>query len=71
MRNSVRFRAVAIAAIAASALVVGVAAPASAMHNTPAPVGDMAPSFSGHYRTPDVGQHGAARPWVAGPSWNR
>lgn len=35
------------------------------------PVGEMAPSFSGHYRTPDIGLKGAARPWVAGPSWNR
>ena len=71
MTNSARLRASAIAAIAAVALVVGIAAPASAMHNSPAPVGEMAPSFSGHYRTPDIGQKGAARPWVAGPSWNR
>jgi hypothetical protein len=47
------------------------AAPAMAMHATPGPVDDMAPSFSGHYSTPDVGQKGAARPWEAGPSWNR
>ncbi len=71
MTNSARLRALAIAVTAASALVVGIAAPASAMHNSPAPVGEMAPSFSGHYRTPDIGQRGAARPWVAGPSWNR
>lgn len=71
MTNSARVRILAIAVTAASALAVGVAAPASAMHNSPAPVGEVAPSFSGHYRTPDIGQHGAARPWVAGPSWNR
>lgn len=71
MTSSVRFRALAVAVAAASALVIGAAAPASAMHDSPAPVGDMAPSFSGHYRTPDIGQKGAARPWVAGPSWNR
>jgi hypothetical protein len=71
MTNSALLRATTIAVIAASALVVGTASPASAMHKSPAPVGEMAPSFSGHYRTPDIGQHGVARPWVAGPSWNR
>ena len=71
MKNSARLRITAVAVIATSALVLGGAAPALAMHDSPAPVGEMAPSFSGHYHTPDIGHKGAARPWVAGPSWNR
>jgi hypothetical protein len=59
------------AAVAAPALALGVAAPAGAMHSSPAPVDDPAPTFSGHYSTPDIGQKGAARPWEAGPAWNR
>ncbi len=47
------------------------AAPAHAMHDSPAPVGEVAPEWSGHYSTPTIGQHGAARPWEAGPAWNR
>ena len=56
---------------AGSVLALGVAAPASAMHDAPAPVDEMAPSWSGHYSTPDTGQKGEARPWQAGPAWNR
>ena len=55
------------AALAASAFAV----PANAMHTSPAPVGETAPAFSGHYSTPDIGQKGAARPWEAGPAWDR
>lgn len=62
-----RLAAVAVPGLAALAL----AAPAQAMHDSPAPVGEMAPSWSGHYSKPEIGQHGAARPWEAGPSWNR
>jgi hypothetical protein len=57
--------------LAVTVATLAVAAPASAMHASTAPVDDMAPSFSGHYDTPDTGQKGAARPWEAGPSWNR
>jgi hypothetical protein len=57
---------------AAAALALSTfATPAVAMHVTPGPVDDMAPSFSGHYSTPDTGEKGVARPWEAGPSWNR
>jgi Spy/CpxP family protein refolding chaperone len=47
------------------------AAPASAMHSSPAPVDDPAPVWSGHYDAPDTGEKGEARPWEAGPVWNR
>lgn len=59
------------ATLAAPALALGLAAPANAMHSSPAPVDDMAASWSGHYSTPDTGQKGEARPWEAGPVWNR
>jgi hypothetical protein len=55
------------AALSLSAL----AAPARAMHDSPAPVDEVAPDFSGHYAKPDIGSNGAARPWEAGPAWNR
>lgn len=58
-------------AVAAPALALGLATPAQAMHNSPAPVGEMAPEFSGHYDKPDIGSFGEARPWEAGPAWNR
>jgi hypothetical protein len=57
--------------LAATVGALAVASPASAMHGSPAPVDDMAPSFSGHYDAPDTGRKGDARPWEAGPSWNR
>ena len=60
-----------VAAVAAPVLTLAVATPAKAMHDSPAPVGEMAPEWSGHYSKPDIGQHGAARPWQAGPAWNR
>ena len=59
------------AAVAAPVLALGIAAPASAMHDSPAPVDEMAPAWSGHYSTPDIGQRAEARPWQAGPAWNR
>lgn len=59
------------ATVTAPVLALGLAAPANAMHGSPAPVGDMAAPWSGHYSTPDTGQKGEARPWEAGPSWNR
>jgi hypothetical protein len=59
------------ATLAAPALALGAAAPAAAMHSSPAPVDDPAPSFSGHYSTPDVGEKGESRPWEAGPTWDR
>jgi hypothetical protein len=59
------------AAVAAPVLALGIAAPAGAMHSSPAPVDDPAPAFSGHYSTPDIGLKGGARPWEAGPTWNR
>lgn len=71
MKNPRRLLTVTAAAVVAPLVALGVAAPASAMHDAPAPVDEMAPSFSGHYSTPDVGQKGAARPWEAGPAWNR
>ena len=55
------------AALAASAFAV----PANAMHTTPGPVGEPAPEWSGHYSTPDIGHKGEARPWEAGPAWDR
>lgn len=58
-------------AVAAPLLALGIAGPASAMHSSPAPVDDPAPSWSGHYDTPDTGEKGDARPWEAGPVWNR
>jgi hypothetical protein len=64
-------RRLALTVVATAVLVGGLAAPAVAMHDSPAPVGDMAPSFSGHYSKPDTGSFGAARPWEAGPAWNR
>jgi hypothetical protein len=60
-----------LTAVTAALVASAVATPAFAMHASPAPVRDMAPSFSGHYDTPDTGSKGEARPWEAGPSWNR
>lgn len=69
---SVRRTLATVAAVAAAGLTaLTLAAPAQAMHDSPAPVGDVAPSWSGHYSKPEIGQHGAARPWEAGPNWNR
>lgn len=62
---------IALSLAAAVLAVPALATSASAMHGSPAPVDEMAPSFSGHYSVPDVGQKGEARPWVAGPVWNR
>lgn len=67
-RRTVRVLA---AAVAAPVLALGIAGPASAMHSSPAPVDDPAPVWSGHYDTPDIGHKGEARPWQAGPVWNR
>ena len=63
-------RRIASSVIAAAVLAVP-ATSASAMHSSPAPVEEPAPDLSGHYSTPDVGLKGEARPWVAGPVWNR
>ena len=60
-----------LAAVAAAGITVGLAAPATAMHGSPAPVEEPAPEWSGHYSTPDTGEKGEARPWTAGPAWNR
>jgi hypothetical protein len=60
-----------VAGVAGAALSVASLSPALAMHASPAPVDDMAPSHSGHYDTPDTGSKGEARPWEAGPRWNR
>lgn len=69
---SVRRTLTAVAAVTVPSIAaLALAAPAQAMHDSPAPVGEMAPSWSGHYTKPEIGQHGAARPWEAGPSWNR
>lgn len=66
-----RTRTVLATTLAVPALALGIAAPASAMHSSPAPVDDPAPTWSGHYDAPDTGQKGEARPWEAGPVWNR
>lgn len=65
-----RTRALLVGMTAALSL-TALAAPALAMHDSPSPVGEIAPAFSGHYVKPDVGSHGEARPWEAGPVWSR
>ena len=62
---------IALSVVTAVLAVPALSTTASAMHSSPAPVEEPAPDFSGHYSTPDVGQKGEARPWVAGPTWNR
>ncbi len=57
--------------VAVPVAVTTLAAPAAAMHDSPSPIGEIAPEWSGHYTTPTTGRHGAARPWEAGPAWNR
>ena len=66
-----RTRAFLATILVAPALTLAVAAPANAMHSSPAPVDDPAPAWSGHYDAPDTGEKGEARPWEAGPVWNR
>lgn len=66
-----RIARTAAALISAGAGLVAGALPAGAMHASPAPVGEVAPEWSGHYTKPDIGSFGAARPWEAGPAWNR
>lgn len=64
-------RNLALLGVAGALVTTAVAAPAMAMHTAPGPVDEAAPAFSGHYSTPDTGQKGDARPWEAGPAWDR